>query len=184
MAKVKAKKSINPELEKNTKKIKNIKITDENDDIIKRFLLLFVIIVIIVIGVYFLTTLLVDKRTPKSDDNTLTGEVNSSIVSVGTMLNRPYNEYYVMVYDADDAEAIYYSSLITNYEKKENAKKIYFCNLGNKLNSDFSAKGGESNPEAKTIDELKFGKVTLIKVKDGKINKYIENIDDIKATLQ
>ena len=100
------------------------------------------------------------------------------------MLNRPYNEYYVMVYDADDAEAIYYSSLITNYEKKENAKKIYFCNLGNKLNSDFSAKGGESNPEAKSLDELKFGKVTLIKVKDGKINKYIENVDDIKATLQ
>lgn len=185
MAKVKAKKSSTPEVVKNNKRVKNTKVRTENEEIIRRFVIIFIIIVVIVVGVYFLTNILVNKDSSSSTSNeTIAGEVNYDILSVGTLLNRPYKEYYVMVYNSEDSEAIYYSSLITNYEKEEDASKIYFCDLANALNSSYSAKGGESNPKAKSIEELKFGKVTLIKVKDGKISKYLEDIEAIKTALQ
>ena len=37
---------------------------------------------------------------------------------------------------------------------------------------------------ATSIEDLDFGKITLIKVKNGKINKYYEELDEIKQTLK
>ncbi|MBE6156046.1 MAG: hypothetical protein E7164_04765 [Firmicutes bacterium] len=157
----------------------------ENEDIVKRFLILLVVIVVIVLGIYFVSKSLVNRRNSEAKTNDITaGVINYDIATVGTLLNRPYNEYYVMVYNSEDTEAVFYSSLITNYQKKQEALKIYFCDLSNLLNSSYVAAEGESNPKASTIDELKFGKITLIKVKKGKINNYIETVEAIKDALQ
>ena len=43
--------------------------------------------------------------------------------------------------------------------------------------------GLEKLENAKTVEEFAFGKLTLIKVKNGKIDKYIESLDTIKEEL-
>lgn len=168
------------------KELKSSRVSDEHDsdNVVKRFVILFIIIVLLVVGIYFLTTLIVDKRNDTKGNDTIAGEVNYDVVSVGMILNRPYEEYYVMVYNSEDSEAVYYSSLITNYQQKEKSLKLYFCDLGSVFNQSYVSNDGNSNSKAQNIDELKFGKVTLLKIKDGKISKYIETVDDIKATLQ
>ena len=59
--------------------------------------------------------------------------------------------------------------------------KIYQLDLNDGFNKKY--KSETSNPDAKSINELKFGKLTLIKVKNGNIVKYIENKDDIRSEL-
>ena len=64
--------------------------------------------------------------------------------------------------------------------------KIYYCDLGNKLNRDYYNVNNDnkSNPNAKSIKELDLGDLTLIKVEKGKITKYIEKYDSIKNELK
>ena len=53
--------------------------------------------------------------------------------------------------------------------------------MGNFLNADYYVgSDGESNPDAQNISEFAFGDLTLIKVENGKITKYLEDVDAIK----
>ena len=42
----------------------------------------------------------------------------------------------------------------------------------------------KSNPNAKSIDDIDLGDITLIKVKNGEIVSYIEDIEQIKTELK
>lgn len=151
---------------------------------IKKFLIILSVVVAMVLALYFVTKAMVDNRNNFNDDVPVAGKINYNIISVGTLLNRPYDDYYVMVYNSEDSDAIYYSAFITKYQQIKDAKKIYFCDLSNPVNSTFVAEDGKSNPKATKIEDLKFGNVTLLYVKNGKINKYIEDINQIKTHLQ
>ena len=68
------------------------------------------------------------------------------------------------------------------YLDNEDALKVFYCDLGNFLNADYYVgSDGESNPDAQNISEFAFGDLTLIKVENGKITKYLEDVDAIKA---
>ena len=59
---------------------------------------------------------------------------------------------------------------------------MYYIDLSNKLNESYYSEE-ESNPKATNIKELKLGDFTLIKVKDGKIVKYLEDEKEVKKEL-
>lgn len=166
------------------RKVKETKYKSETEEEIIRFLIILGVVIVFVIGVYFVSRLIVNNRNKPAEDASTPGEIDYSTISVGTIFNRPYTEYYVMVYDKDDTNAAYYSALITQYQKNQDATKMYFCDLSNSLNSSYIADEGKSNPLAKTIDELAFGDITLLKIKNGKITKYIETVKEIETVLQ
>lgn len=185
MVKNKSKKNMsNIKSKKNARNVKEVKMRSETEETIKKFVILIIIMVIIVVGGYFLSRIIVDKRDSVEQESTNAGEVDYDIASIGTLLNRPYEEYYVMIYNSEDSDAIYYSSLITNYQAKKNSLKIYYCDLSNALNAKYVANDGNTNPTAKNTEDLRFGEVTLIKVKDGKISKAYETAEKIKENLQ
>lgn len=169
---------------KNKKQKLNIDkyIADESKEI-KRFVIILIGIIIVVLVSYQIANVLKkDKKT--SDDSSITaGSIDYDVVSIGTMLNRNENDYYVILYDAKDTNAVLYSAIVSKYTEKENSLKVFFCDLGNELNKNYIAKEN-SNPNAKSIDEIALGNLTLIKVSKGKIVKYIENIDTIKSELK
>lgn len=183
MAKVKAKKSSAVELKTNSK-IKDKKVLTETEETIKKFVVLVVIMIVVVVGGYFGSRAIVDGRASNTQDETVAGEIDYDVVSVGMIFNRPYKEYYVMVYDAEDPEAVHYSSVITKYQAKKDAVKLYFCDLGSALNDEYKAGEDTTNVNTNKIEELKFGSVTLLKIKNGKVDKYYEGIEKIKKTLQ
>ena len=187
MKKKTKKEKINP-LVMEQKQIKNIKVDNssvENDEnVIKSMTIITCIIVVLIAIVYGVTELL--KEKPEEVKEVVAGNINYDKVSVGMLLNRPYDEYYVLVFNSEDSKAILYSTVLTQYLQKEEKKKIYFCDLNNNLNSPYYNVNNDdkSNPKATKIEDLDFGEITLLKIKNNKINKYIENLDEIKEVLK
>ncbi|MGN1378799.1 MAG: hypothetical protein ACI4XR_00135 [Bacilli bacterium] len=166
----------------NINKVKN-KNTDTIDNEIVRFIIIFFIIAVVVIGLYFLSKSIVDKRN--SDNNTTeTIEIAYDKLNVGMIFNRPYDEYYVMIYDSNIEQAVYYSTILTKYKNTDNSIKIYYCDLSEKVNSVYYSETENGNTNASNINELSFGNLTLIKIKNGKIALYLEDIEDIKKELK
>ena len=169
-------------MKNNSKKIKTIKYHSEEQKEIFKFVIILGVILIIVGVLYLFSSVASSKNTYHYNDTTK-GSINYDVVSVGTMFNRVEDEYYVAIYDADSSDAIYYASVINNYQQNPDSLKVYFCNLANKLNADYYVKDGKTNPNAKKISDLAFGDFTFVKIKNGKIVNYLENISDVKYEL-
>lgn len=168
------------------KRIKSINVGSEDENIVRKFILIVVVIIILIIGVYAFTELTNKKE---SNNDVVSGEIDYNILSIGMLLNRPEKEYYTIIYDSENEDAILYSSMINTYitknSKKDNYIKLYYCDLGNKLNSAYYNVNGDnkSNKNAESISELDLGELTLIKVKNGKITQYVEDYNTIKNIL-
>lgn len=183
MGKYKAKVSNNNKSTNKPKKIKETKLLSDNQIELRRLIIIFVITIVFIIGVYFLTVFILNKRNAVEEETTK-GTINYNTLAVGTLLNRPYDNYYVLVYDSTSNKGAYYDSIFQSYVSNENGKKIYSCDLSSELNKKYIANDGKSNPGAKVIEDLKFGEVTLIEVKNRQIVNYIENIDSINNLLK
>ncbi len=118
------------------------------------------------------------KEDTKAKETTKNVEFDYSKIIVGELLNREYSEYYVLVFDSTDDMAFDYENMLSAYNKG----KIYQIDLSEGFNKKY--KSETSNPNAKTINELKFGKLTLIKVKNGSIVKYLEDKAAIRSELK
>lgn len=185
MAKAKKQEKLNDKVKiKNIKKVDIDKYTSEESKEVKRFIIILLSIIVLVLAVYGITRL-INKDKDNNDDRTVTaGSIDYDKVSVGTLFNRADNEYYVIVYDGETPNAIYYSALMNKYMDKEKSNKVYFCDLSNELNKKYYVgEDKESNPKATTSSELAFKDLTLIKIKNGKIVKYLETLDTIKTEL-
>ena len=169
---------------KNIKKVDIDKYTSEESKEVKRFIIILLSIIVLVLAVYGITRL-INKDKDNNDDRTVTaGSIDYDKVSVGTLFNRADNEYYVIVYDGEAPNAIYYSALMNKYMDKEKSNKVYFCDLSNELNKKYYVgEDKDSNQKATTSSELAFKDLTLIKIKNGKIVKYLETLDTIKTEL-
>lgn len=186
MAKAKKQEKLNDKVKtKNIKKVDIDKYTSEESKEVKRFIIILISIIVLVLAVYGITRLINKNKDDNNNDRTVTaGSIDYDIVSVGTLFNRADSEYYVIVYDGESANAIYYSALMNKYMDKEKSNKVYFCDLSNELNKKYYVGDNkESNPKATTSSELAFKDLTLIKIKDGKIVKYLESLDTIKTQL-
>ena len=155
---------------------------NEDEKEIFRFIVI-IIVILLVVGIVYLVSYLKSKKNEYHYNEVTPGEVNTEIVTVGTMLNKDEDEYYVVLYKDDDTKAIYYNNIVNDYVNKENTLNVYYCNLNNKLNEDYLAVDGKTNPKAKDISDLKLGDFTLIKVKKGKIAKYIEDTTEFEKEL-
>lgn len=166
------------------KKIKIDKVKTEEQEQIEKFLKILGIILILVLVVYVFTKVFVTKEVDNSTKEITVGKINYDKLIVGSILSQSYNEYYVFVYNGNGNEAIYYSSIIDTYMSKEKALKVYWVDLDNKLNEKFIASDNDViNKSPEEISDLKFGEYTLLKVKNGKIVKFIDNIEGAKKEL-
>lgn len=156
--------------------------TDESKEV-KRFILILFGIIIIVLACYGITKIVKENKKDDTEEKVTAGVIDYDKVTVGTILNRNINEYYVIVYNQKDENAIYYSAIVTKYMKTDKAKKVFFCDLDNEINAKFYSKDKDSNPKATKASDFSFKELTLIKVKNGKVDKYIEDLDTIKKEL-
>ena len=152
----------------------------EIENEVYKFIKILVAVVIIVLGLYFFTNKFVTNNNG-TKSNSQEGVISSNNIIVGSLLNRPYDSYYVLAYKSKDNDAAIYETYIGVYETKENALRIYVIDLDNELNKDFYQEKGNKN--AKKIEDLKISSPTLIKVSHKSISKYIEGKDAIKKEL-
>ncbi len=167
-------------------KEKKIKYQTEEQKEIKKFIIVLIGLILIIVGIYYFTRAFVTKDLFKS--NTLekqytNGAINYEVAIVGNMLNKPQTEYYVMALNSENIEYSYYRTIASKYSSKEKALKVYFVDLNNALNEKYVAKEEEKSNKYTSLEELKLGEITLIKVKNGKVSKFITDIDSIKKEL-
>ena len=189
MAKIKAKKTVDMKdadtSSKKVKKIKKERYVSETEEEVRRLIIILIVITLFVVGMYFVSKRIVDKRNTNTNTTQDTeASISYDVISVGTLLNRPYTEYYVLAYDSEDEDAMYYSSLLSNYKSKKEKEKIYFLDLGNALNKSYKSDSITGNASAKSIEDLSFGNITLLKIKKGAIVSYIEDLSKIESELK
>jgi hypothetical protein len=158
---------------------------NEETKTMKQFLITLIIVIVGVVGIYLLTKYVVKKDN--STNNSSTTEEKSYIdpntAIVGTMLNKSSDAYYVIIYDKTKDNATTYYSLVSTYKAKDKALKVYTVDLSNSLNKKYIATDNKTNPKATNLEDLKFGEVTLLKVKNNKITEAYETTDAIKKAL-
>ena len=139
-------------------------------------IIILIVVVIVAVGFYFLT----DKFVEPVKEEAPSVNIDYDIATVGTMFNRPYDEYYVLLYDSESLEAAYYNTLFSRYSTA-NKNKIYYVDLSLKENSKYVK--DSSNKNLTSASDASFVGPTLVSIKNGKITKYLETKEDIKAEL-
>lgn len=156
-----------------------IKYRNEDTNEIKKLLLILLGIIIIVALLFFITSKFLLKDGLHNTEPTTVENINYDKISVGTIFNRPYDEYLVFVFDSTKEESAYYNALVSNYSGN---MKIYTLDLSIPKNHEYVKES--ANKTAKTVSELAFTDVNLIHIKDGKILEYLDNISNIEKKLK
>ena len=159
------------------KKIKSVKYESEDMKEIKNLIFIILGILVVIVGLYFLTSHTLNKK----DNNTEEAAFNYDVATVGTMFNRPYDEYYVFLYKADDENANQYKSLVSSYISKDNALKVYTVDLS--MNKDDEYLSDKSNHNPSKPSEVKIKDSALILIKNGKVSKYYESISEYEKVF-
>lgn len=158
---------------------------NEETKTMKQFLITLIIVIIGVVGIYLLTKYVVkkDNATNNSSNTEEKNYIDPNTAIVGTMLNKSSDAYYVIIYDKTKDNATTYYSLVSTYKAKDKALKVYTVDLSNSLNKKYIATDNKTNPKSTNLEDLKFGEVTLLKVKNNKITEAYETTDAIKKAL-
>ena len=169
-------------------KVKRYEIEEQPE--LKKFILVLGGLIIIIVGIYFFTRIFVTKDLTNfsslfnkaSDIEYTSGQINYEVVIAGNMLSKPNAEYYVMAFSSEDVEASYYKAVISKYskEKGSDALPVFNLDLNNELNKPYVAGDEKPSTTYKSLKELKFGELTLLRVSNGKVTKFITDIDNIK----
>ena len=157
-------------------KLKMEKYVSEEVNLIRNLIIILIVVALFIVGFYFLTALTVSKN---EIENVNTVEINYDNITVGTILNRPYDEYLVLLYNSKETDAIYYNTLLESYSKDA---KLYFVDLSLKTNESYI--GDKSSGKFTDVKDAKFSGPTLLIVKDGKIDKFLETKEEIKNVLK
>lgn len=102
--------------------------------------------------------------------------ISYEYILIGTVFDRAEDEYFVIF---DDFE----KNLNSNLSELAENKKLPVYKVDMSKGENASYLSDKSNPNAKSVDELMINDVTLIRVKKGKIIKYITGVDNIEAYL-
>ena len=165
----------------NKKKIKKEKFYSDDQVEIMRFVKIIIIIAIFIGAFYLIAKFFTkDKKAEETTEQTQI-TVNYDKAIIGNMFNRPYEEYYVVIYDTTSKDATMISALTSKYTQKEDSLKFYQVDLNNPLNKTYYDK--DNSNITTDFSKLKVGDLTLLKIVKGQITKYVTTLDEIKTQL-
>lgn len=156
------------------------KVEDEYTQSTKSIIITLVV-VLVVFALFYVLTLFINDSTRKL--NTKEPEVKEpeiqylEILGDSTFKMSPH-EYYVLFYDFEGPEAVYFDYMVSKYAGVEN-QYIYKVDLGKGFNTKFIAE--KTNKKAKKAGDLKVKDATLIKIRKGKNVEYTEGSSQVIA---
>lgn len=174
-----AKKSIKKETKTVQKNLPEYGLSSE----VKNFIIVSISVLLFFGLFYFITMVILGGNNSSKNGETADVEVQHKEILVGTSFSVKDSQYYVLYYEAEDDDISYdMASLISKYRSANQNIPLYTVDMSNALNSSF--KSDEANRLASKASELKIAGPTLINFVDGKIDKYVEGIDNIKEILK
>ena len=126
-----------------------------------------IIVVLVVIGLFYLFAVYITSKPQKI--YVPEESISYEQITAGSTFNMGDNEYIVLFYSRENNAEI--TEKISGYKVKNNIN-VYYVDLDDAINN--SVKSTTSNKEATKASELKVTNPTIIRIKNGKINNYIE----------
>lgn len=159
------------------KRNKNVNVSSDNE--IKKNVISAVCIVAFILLVYLgllgLEKLgLFEKGYTKPSNDVTISETN---ILIGEVFNRNNDEYLVLFDKLDNNGSSYIRSLLSSREDK-----VYYVDMNDGFNKKYAS--DEANKDAKNASELKINDVTLIRIKNGKIDMYKTGEEEIEEYLK
>ena len=139
------------------------------------------VVVLVVFALFYVLTLFINDSSRKlntKEPEAVEPEIQYLEILGDSTFKMSPNEYYVLFYDFEGPEAVYYDYLVDKYAAKEN-QYIYKVDLGNGFNTKFIAE--KTNKKAKKAGDLKVKDATLIKIRKGKNVEYLEGSSQVIA---
>ena len=137
--------------------------------------------VLVFIGVLYLGVLGLEKlgvfEEGYTKPSTGATEISDEYIMIGTVFNRPEKEYLVLFDDYSKNLNPYINTLAEN-----NDLRAYKVDMSKPENSKYNSEEENNNP--KKDSDLKINDLTLIKISNGKVSKYIVGADKIEEYLK
>ena len=172
---------------KKVKRVKSksntMKVQTTEQSELKSFLVVIGVVVLCVLGLWLITDKVVNKEQEEEAEQEVVGTINYDVASVGTMFNRSEETYYVVIYDITSDNAYDMSSLVTAYAAKEGSLHVYTVDLSNHMNKKYYDPEKVDTKVKTYSDDIRFGDMTLVKIKNGKITKYIVDYSKMEKEL-
>lgn len=163
--------------------VNTMKVQTTEQSELKSFFIVIFVVVLCVLGLWLVTDKVVNKDKEEEKEQEVVGAINYDVASVGTLFNRPQSTYYAVIYDTTSDKAYEMSSLVTAYKAVEGSLHIYTVDLSDYMNKKYYDPAAVDTKVKTYSDDIRFGDATLVKIKDGKIVKYIEDHAKMKAEL-
>lgn len=155
---------------------------------LKNGIIVTVTVLLIIVIVYFTTAIFmtgeIGKKSSKENKTTTTtnsanSEYENSIIASFTF-KQSKDEYMVMFFSKKDSKEQIKNAL-KSYNSADDKLKLYVVNVDEAINK--YVKDKEFNPNATSSDELKINKDTLLVIKNGVIDSYVTDEDEIVSKL-
>lgn len=104
-------------------------------------------------------------------------EISTEYIMIGTVFNRPEKDYIVIFDDYSKNINPYVNSIAENYKLR-----AYKVDMSKSENSKY--KSDKENTNVKKDSDLKINDVTMIRITNGKVSKYIVGADKIEEYLK
>ena len=106
--------------------------------------------------------------------------IQDNEILAGTTFKRDRDEYMVLFFDMENRNEMMYGTIYENYNGNI---KLYISDTSMAVNAPYVAKEESSNKNPKTAKDLKIKGATLIKIKNGTVEKYLEGLTEIKEYI-
>lgn len=139
-------------------------------------------LVLIFLSAFYLLTIAI-VGNDSSDNKPVETAIQYEEILAGSSFTMRESEYLVVYYDFTDEELSELSSVITSYSYLEDSLKLYTVDMSNGFNSNYLTED-KSNKTPEVAEDLAINGPTLIKIKEGKVTEYIEELDSIIEYLK
>ena len=160
--------------------------SSDSTDEIRKLLIIIGAVCAVMLAFYFITEVVVKNKKNSNNNNQNDIKVEPVIqyeqILMGSLFNQNESDYYVLVYDKDDAMLDLYNQYISSYNKLDSHLKVYKVNLSEDFNKSYI--GEESHLSGDNIKDIKVTGTTLIRIKDKEISSSYENGEDITKKLK
>lgn len=157
------------------KKIDNMASSTSNE-LLKLFRILF--IVIVVLGAFYLLTVAIVGSDKEEEAETA---IQYEEILAGSSFNMRDSEYVVVYYDFTDTELSDLASQIYSYSYT-GEYRLYTVDMSKGFNKPYVT-GEDSDKTPNSAEDLLIKGPTLIKFNEGKVEKYVEGLDEVLEYL-
>ena len=147
-----------------------------SNELLKLFRVLFAVIV--VLGAFYLLTVAIVGSDKEEEKETA---IQYEEILAGSSFIMKDSEYVVVYYDFSDTELSELASQIYSYSYT-GEYRLYTVDMSNGFNKPYIT-GEDSDKSPNSAEDLLIKGPTLIKFKDGKVEKYVEGFDEVLEYL-